>query len=92
VSSLRGKPGYKTVPVTVVLHLHEDVPEDWDDSDVRFWVEENHCISNYVIDLAKEEADQPGECHTCHRAEAFVGHVSFAGIRGAQEATPKPSP
>lgn len=77
MSSLKGKPGYKTVPITLVLRLEEEVPEDWEDHTVQFWVEENHCMQNYVRELAKEvqDADDRGACVVCHRAEAHVGHV-----------------
>ena len=68
----------RRVDVTVVLHTWEDVPAEWSDEDVRFYIEENHCKDNYVQRLAKEiEADQ-SHCHTCCKgARAYVGKVTL---------------
>jgi hypothetical protein len=71
----------KRVPVTLVLHLHEEVPDDWDEDSVQFFIEENHCNDNYVLALGREMDARPGVCHTCARSEAFVGHIPLAKIR-----------
>lgn len=86
---LHERPGYKRVPITVVLHLYETIQTDWEDEG-RFFIEENHCIDNYVTELhrTKERHAHPtkpmGYCVTCSRAEAFLGHVPFDAIRGVQ--------
>lgn len=70
----------KRIPVTLVLHTHEDVPDDWDGGDIAFFVEENHCNDNYVMAIHREIEANPGYCQTCHRSEAFVGHIPFSEI------------
>lgn len=86
---LHERPGYKRVPITVVFHLYETIQTDWED-DGRFFIEENHCIDNYVTALAKTQNlhEHPtramGICTTCDRAETFLGHVPFEAIRAVQ--------
>ncbi len=86
---LHERPGYKRVPVTLVLHIWETIPSDWDDEG-RFHIEENHCLDNYITDLhrTQERHEHPtkpmGVCTTCDRGEAFLGHVPFEAIRAAQ--------
>lgn len=82
------RPGYRRIPITVVFHLYEDVLTEWDESNERFYIEENHCIDNYVDDLAEDIAKAPGRCQTCHRASAYLGHLPFDQIRKVQEAMP----
>lgn len=72
--------GCRRVPITVVFHLWEDVPEDWEDGG-RFYVEENHCIDNYVTAMHRELEANPGYCQSCNRAEAYLGHLPFDRIR-----------
>lgn len=81
-------PGCKRVDVTLVIHTYEDVPEDWGESDVRFFIEDNHCLGNYLAQIrndeqeAKNRAGIPAEsgieiCQLCSFAEAYVGHLPF---------------
>ena len=76
----------KVVPVTLTIRVYETVPEDWDEESIRFFVEENHCIGNYLDDIARraEQAcerlgvEPPvGVCQVCSYAEARVGHYPF---------------
>ena len=76
-------PGYKRIPITVVLHLYETIQEDWDDAG-RFWVEENHCLDNYINEIEREMDREPGVCHTCYRGNAYLGHIPFEKIEAAQ--------
>ena len=78
--------GYKRVDVTLVIHTYEDVPEDWDDGDITFWVEQNHCLGNYLTQIQDDEeaeakrsgVEEPaGVCQLCSFAEAYVGHLPF---------------
>ena len=84
-------PGYKRVPVTIVLHIYETIQDNWDDAG-RFFIEENHCLDNYIMAIAetKDRHEHPtrpvGYCVTCSRGEAFLGHVPFEAIRAAQPA------
>ncbi len=80
--------GCRRVPITVVFHLYEDVPEDWEDGG-RFFVEENHCIDNYVTSMHRELEENPGYCMSCCRANAYLGHIPFADIVKAQDALPE---
>lgn len=81
-------PGYRRVPITLVLHLYETIQENWEDGG-RFHIEENHCLDNYVSELHQEMEAEPNVCQTCHRAEAYLGHLSFDEIRTkVQEAMP----
>lgn len=84
--ALKDLPGYKRVDVTLVIHTYEYVPEDWDDGQTRFYVEENHCLGNYLTQIqddekrAAEEAgvkEPAGICQLCSFAEAYVGHKPF---------------
>jgi len=79
-----GRP-QKLVPVTVVLHLFESVGADDAEEHVRFFIEENHCIDNYVERLSEEIASEPGFCHTCYRAETYLGHLPFEEVRKVQQ-------
>lgn len=78
--------GCKRVPVTIMIHTYEDVPEDWDEDATRFWIEENHCLGNYLKQIQEDEqraADEMGVkepagiCQLCAVAEAYVGHRPF---------------
>lgn len=79
--------GCKRVDVTLVIHTYEDVPEEWDEDNIRFWVEENHCLGNYLTQIqADEEAAKPpglhettGVCQLCSFAKAYVGHLPLPG-------------
>lgn len=88
---LHERPGYKRVPITLVLHIYDTIPSDWEDEG-RFHLEENHCIDNYVTALwaTKERHEHPtkpiGVCTTCSRAEVYLGHVPFEAIRTVQPA------
>lgn len=79
--------GTRRVPITVVFHLYEDVPVAWEDGG-RFYVEKNHCIDNYVAEMAKEIETGMNHCQTCNRAEAYLGHLPFDAVRKVQEALP----
>ena len=72
---LSALPGYKRVPVTLIIHTYEDVPENWTDEDARFFVEENHCLGNYITREAEDIEAKPDECNLCFRAKALLGHV-----------------
>ena len=85
--------GCKRVDVTLVIHTYEDVPEDWDEGNIAFWVEENHCLGNYLTQIqddekeAKKRAGLPAEssagiCQLCGFAEAYVGHLPFPKREG----------
>lgn len=80
---LHERPGYKRIPVTIVLHVYETIQEDWEDGG-QFFVEENHCLDNYVEDIHRELEAKPGYCHTCSRGNAYLGHIPFEKIRAAQ--------
>jgi len=78
--------GCKRVDVTLVIHTYEDVPADWDEESTLFWVEENHCLGNYLTQIQDDEAraaEQSGVkepasiCQICSFAEAYVGHLPF---------------
>lgn len=80
------EPRRKRVDVTLVIHTTETVPEDWDDDAIRFYVEENHCLGNYLRDMVGEEEAEArrlklpegaGICNVCAVAEAYVGHLPF---------------
>jgi hypothetical protein len=60
------------VPIEFTIRIDIDVPDDWDDDSVRFYVEENHCMDNYVEQVHREIEARPGVCHTCHRGSARV--------------------
>jgi hypothetical protein len=79
---------YRRAPITLVLHLYEDVRDDLEDGG-RFWVEESHCLDNYIADLAKEHEANPGVCNTCHRGNAYLGHIPMEAIESAQAAMPE---
>ena len=72
------------VPVTVVLRLEAEVPGDWDADMIQFHVEENHCLDNYIEQIASEIAKAPNRCHTCYRGYARVGHA-WALVRNAKD-------
>lgn len=86
---LHERPGYKRVPITLVLHMYETISSDSDD-DGRFHIEENHCLDNYVTDLARtlKRHDHPTKpismCTTCCRGQAFLGHIPLEAIQTVQ--------
>ncbi len=64
----------RRIKVQVTYTLVDEVPADWDDDLCRFYVEDNHCLDNYVDQLAREIAAKPYYCGTCYRGEAkFLG-------------------
>lgn len=60
----------KRVPVRMTLHMQVEVPEDWDDDMVEFWLNESsHCSNNEVRDLQKQSDawdSQPGPMGGTH--------------------------
>lgn len=49
MSALR--PGYRRIPITVVFHLYEDIPEEWEDGGRRLC----HRASAFLGHLPMEE-------------------------------------
>lgn len=94
---LHERPGYKRVPVTLVFHVYETIPDDWEDGG-QFFIEENHCLDNYVRAMGETLArhDHPTKpisyCTTCCRGEAYLGHIPFAEVKKAQPAPGTTSP
>lgn len=87
--------GTKRVDVTIVIHTYEDVPEEWDEESIRFWVEENHCLGNYLTQIQDDEEaakvgaglspdSSAGICQLCSFAEGYVGHLPFPKREGEQ--------
>lgn len=68
----------RRVPVTVVFHTWKDVPAEWTDEDVRFYVQENHCLGNYITTEQHKMDANPGVCTVCSRGVALVGHRMLA--------------
>jgi hypothetical protein len=73
--------GERKVKVTVTYWLEIEVPDDWTDGDAQFYVEENHCLDNYAIEIARAceattDATGCGICQTCRRGRAQLGHVA----------------
>ena len=88
--------GRKRVDVTLVIHTYEDVPEDWDDDSIHFYIEENHCHGNYLTRIRRDEDDaakrqglpeSSGVCQLCSFSEAYVGHLPFP--EGGEESNDK---
>ncbi len=82
------RPGYKRIPVTLIIHTHEDVPETNTDEHTKFWIEEHHYLGNYLEDIKEEEAQAAKDagleeggsasiCKVCGYGRAFVGHLPF---------------
>ena len=78
--------GCRRIAITVVLHIYENVPLDTEDGG-RFWVEELHCLDNYINEIADEKDKEPNTCHTCYRGKAFLGHIPLGDIERVQAAT-----
>jgi hypothetical protein len=83
--------GCKRVDVTLVIHTYEDVPEDWDDASIRFYIEENHCLGNYLDRIRGDEeraakrqgVKEPASiCQMCGFAKAYVGHLPMPEHHG----------
>ncbi len=83
MKKLHEMPGYKRVPVTIVLHLYETVMTEWEDGG-RFFIEENHCLDNYVNAVHESIERDGSHCKTCFRGAAFLGHIPIEAIRAAQ--------
>jgi hypothetical protein len=64
----------KKIPITLIIRMATEVPEEWDDGMIKFHIEENHCIDNHIDQLVQENATHPGECVNCARGNAIVGH------------------
>lgn len=64
----------KKIPITLIIRMETEVTENWDDDMIKFHIEENHCIDNYIDALVRENATHPGECVNCGRGNAIVGH------------------
>lgn len=83
VACLDNHPAYHRVPVTVVLHLDEVIPSDWEDGG-QFFIEENHCLDNYVEAVHRRIEREPGYCQTCCSGRAYLGHVPFEAIEAGR--------
>ncbi len=72
-------------PIVVELKVKLVYFNNTDDEDgVRFWIEENHCLSNVIDALAKdsEQDDKHHVCSLCASAEAkFIRFASEEDIR-----------
>ncbi len=75
----------RTIKFTVVYHMTEEVPDDWDEDAAEFYIEENHCLDNHAIALARRIDANPGYCQTCHIGTAILGHVPLAAIRALKK-------
>jgi hypothetical protein len=86
VGTPRGEPSGKVrkreVKLTLVIRMTRELPADWTDEDVQFHIEENLCRDNLVEQLAREIQAKPNVCCTCHRSEAFVGHLKLEAFVG----------
>ena len=69
----------KKVPITFWVNMEIEVPDDYTDDALKFYVEENHCIMNYVHQLAEEveKAEKLGECVLCTKGNAIVGEINI---------------
>ena len=67
------------VRVTLVFETEHEVPDDWDEDQVRFHLEENYCIGNFADDLVErlEADDAKSVCSVCSKSTAEV--VSIDG-------------
>jgi hypothetical protein len=69
----------KKVPITFWVNMEIELPDDYTDENIKFYVEENHCIQNYIDQLSKEveEARKSHECVLCGRGNAIVGEINI---------------
>lgn len=70
----------KRVKFTVVFHLEEEVPDDWDEDTAAFHFEENHCLDNHVEALHQRIEADPTHCQTCNIGTIVLGHFPFDAI------------
>lgn len=69
------KPGHKRVPVRFHVDLDVDVPEEWTDAGVEFWLNESSWCAGNLVDLLTAAADAEGGC-LCSRVDAEVAQDS----------------
>lgn len=63
----------KTVLVELSLMTLVDVPDDWNQDNIEFYLNEScHCLGNELQELAASDAYvmQRNSCDTCHRSRA----------------------
>lgn len=77
IHSQRREGPRKRVPVELRIKTHVEVPADWDDQMVTFWLNESSsCADNRVRDLCGEfahhAASDGGEVCWCERVDAVV--------------------
>lgn len=71
----------RRIPVTLIVHTFQEIYDDaWSDDSIKFFVEENHCLTNVISDIQKDIDASPGTCGLCAHAEARIGHIPFKSI------------
>lgn len=77
----------KLVAVRMTVHIQVEVPADWDDDMVEFWLNESsQCANNQVRDLQKQSEEwdsHPGPSGGTH---CWCGRTSFVVDREWWEA------
>jgi hypothetical protein len=69
----------KSVLVELTVKLIATVPEDWQESDARFWVEINNCQDNFIRQLSQESefVSTENNCY-CGNDRSNARFVRFA--------------
>lgn len=69
----------RRIKLRLTIDLEDEVPADWDDESARFYVDENHCLSNYILAEARRIEQDPKVCNVCTRAKAtYLGPAERA--------------
>ena len=81
----------RRVTVRVSFNVDIDVPDEWDENDIRFYVEENHCPGTGIVGSAVgeivaktnaiiEKSDREHICWACGAADGENKIVSIEGM------------
>lgn len=69
-----------TVRVRCTFELDVKVPSDWDDDQIRFDIEENHCPGTGIVGAALDaliaDADRTKTCWACPRGKNEIVMVT----------------
>lgn len=62
----------KAIRLRVTYEVDWECPEDWTQEDIEFHYEENFCLDNFVLRMAREIHEKPSVCHTCFKGSCDV--------------------
>ena len=62
----------KKIKIQLTINMEHEVSDEWDDAQIKWHLEGNYCIDNFIEKLYKQIEDNDGVCQTCNVANVKV--------------------